>query len=551
MSIAGRITRWMTAAVIAVMLFFCAAGAEEPALRAGCPSRSPETVVSQGRNLYIPGNWDLSRMTLELGKFEAVRLEKDGPDIRPGEETDLTAYAGGELTLYNGQGKILTVHLRRGSEIPSLFLTVDSGMLGKIRKNKNMEIPEGRAVYAEADGTAAYDGAITQMKGRGNNTFSYPKKPWQIKLAGKASLSGMAGAKTWVLLANWNDVSLLRNQIVLDMCRAAGLRYALGCAPADVWINGEYQGLYLLAEKPQIKKGRMALRDLEDETEALNTAPMDDSLTMRKASSKELPLMRWYEIENNPEDITGGYLFTIEKAARFRDYALPGFRTRDGLNIQIKEPTFPGKEQAEYLGGLVSEMHRAVIAGDGVHPETGKHYTEYIDMDSFALKYLVEEWCKNYDYIGGSQYLYKDSDTRDPLIYAGPAWDYDLSFGNMGDRGYSPKGNYITSLSRRPSSLYWLLSLHGDFMDRVRETWAGRFRPAAAVLLGEKAPGEDSVIRPLDEYAARIRDSAEMNFIRWGIPGTTVREAGGSFAHACEYLKNWIAARTAFMDGEY
>ena len=553
MSIAGKIARWTTIAVIAAMLFFCAASGEEKerVLRIGCPSRCAETVVSHGRNLFIPGSWDISRITLEIEGFEALRLSFDGPDIRPGEETDLTAYAGQKISLFNSKGRILGLSVYQGSDIPSLFLTVDSKMLAKVRKSKNNEITGGRAVYMEADGSVTYDGAITQLKGRGNNTFAYPKKPFQVKLDKKAALSGMAKAKTWVLLANWNDISLLRNQIVMDMCREAGLRYALSCTPADLWINGDYNGLYLLSEKPQIKKERMDLRDLEEETEALNDAPMDDTLQIRKGSETNLPLYRWYRIDHDPEDITGGYLFTIEKYARFRDYKVPGFRTRKDLSIHIKEPTYPSQAQTEYLGGLVNEMHQAVIAEDGINPETGKYYTDYIDLDSFALKYLAEEWSKNYDYIGGSQYMYKDADSRDPLIYAGPAWDYDLSFGNMTDRGHSSGGHYMTSVSRKPSNLNWLLSRHPDFMERVRKIWTERFYPAAAVLLGEKPAGKDSVVRPLDEYIARIRPSAGMNYSRWGYGKTTDPDAGRNFENACNYLKKWITRRTAFMAGEY
>jgi hypothetical protein len=346
-------------------------------------------------------------------------------------------------------------------------------------------------------------------------------------------------------------VSLLRNQVMLDMCREAGLRFALSCVQADIWINGEYNGLYLLSEKPQIKKERIDLRDLEDETEALNSVPLDDSLTMSRGSTHELPLMRWYRVENNPEDITGGYLFTIEKYARLRDYKIPGFRTENGLSVQIKEPTYPGREQTEYLGGLVSEMHEAVIAEDGINGKTGKHYTEYIDIDSFALKYLAEEWSKNYDFIGGSQYMYKDSDERDPLIYAGPAWDYDLSFGNMRDRGYQATGNYMTAVSRKTSNLNWLLSRHADFADRVGELWRERFGPAAEVLTGAREAAEGNLIRPLDEYAAAIRASAEMNYARWGVGKNTDEKAGKSFENAVAYLKKWIAERTAFMDGVY
>ena len=192
----GKIAKWLTAAVIATVLVFCAAaGEQKTVLQIGCPSQCPENVTSLDENLYIPGNWDISRITLEVPECEYIRLEKDGPDIYPGQETDLSAYTDQHVKIYQPDNrKILELYFHRGSRIPSLFLTVDSDMFRKARKNKNIVITEGHALYEEADGSVSYDGGITQMKGRGNNTYSnkYNKKPFQIKLEKKASLSGMA-----------------------------------------------------------------------------------------------------------------------------------------------------------------------------------------------------------------------------------------------------------------------------------------------------------------------------------------------------------------------
>ena len=183
---------------------------------------------------------------------------------------------------------------------------------------------------------------------------------------------------------------------------------------------------------------------------------------------------------------------------------------------------------------------------DGVEPETGKTWQEYLDIESFARKFLIEDFCKNYDYAGGSQYMYKDSDLVDPLIYAGPSWDYDLSFGNMPDRGYQADGAYVTAYHRN-LNLYWLLSCHESFCEKVKEVWRQRFRPAAAVLLGETEAAPDSFVRSIDEYQARISASAEMNRLRWGV-STVTKGSGETFDRVIQYLKRWIAERTAWLD---
>jgi CotH protein. len=538
--------------ILFLLLSGSACALKERTLTAGCPSVCGETVTARwsGENmiLSLPGNWDLTRITLEMEDTDVLQIRDASVTVPAGAETDLSGLTGTKIPLWDGEHRSRgTVTILQGSEIPALFLHVDAKELKKVNRSKENVITEGRAVYTEADGTVSCDGELTQLKGRGNDTFRYSKKPYQFKLKKKASLSGMGAAKTWVLLANWVDVSLLRNRIVLDMSREIGLKNAVGCVPADVWINGAYQGLYLLTEKIQIGKERIPIADLEEETEKAN-AGLSDPGKMKTERSGTYPLLRSYPALRDPEDITGGYIMTVEKTHRLRDNVLAGFRTKDGLSIRIKEPTAPSRAQAEYLFGRITEMQHALMNREGTAPETGKSYREYLDTASFARKFLIEDWCKNYDFLGGSQYLYKDSDRTDPLIYAGPSWDYDLSFGNM-KKAYSAAGRYVT-VSRKNANLYWLLYGHADFREELRQVWTEVFRPAAAVLLGEKEGG--GALRSLEEYRAEIERSAAMNYRRWPVSRNANGEgSGGDFDHAFAYLKKWIAERTAWMDGEY
>ena len=552
----GKAFRIAVTGILFVLLLAGGASAlKERTLAACCPSVSGEKVIAQWKQgemiLYLPGNWDLTRICLELEDSETILLGEDKTAVSRNEETDLSGLTGTKMKVLDGGGEGRgTLTILQGSEIPSLFLEVDGEELKKVNRSKDNVITEGRAVYTEADGTVSYAGGLDQLKGRGNNTFRYSKKPYQFKLSEKASLSGMGKARTWVLLANWTDLSLLRNQIVLDMSREIGLKNAVSCVQADVWINGLYQGLYLVTEKIQIGKERIDITNLEKATEKVNEEPFDAGKIVTEKSAA-YPLLRSYPQVKDPEDITGGYIMTIEKKHRMKDYVLAGFRTENELSIQIKEPTYPSRGQAEYLFKRITEMQNALIAKDGKEPATGKAYDEYVDIESFARKFLIEDWCKNYDFIGGSQFLYKDSDLTDPKIYAGPSWDYDLCFGNMDDRGYPATGKYLTSY-RKKTNLYWLLYTHEEFKDRVGEVWRNSFRQAAAVLLGEAEAEPEGIVRPLETYRETIRDSAVMNSRRWpGAGGTTGRGAGGDFDTAVNYIRDWIAARTAWMDGEY
>ena len=551
-----RIIRIAVTGILFLLLLTGSASVlKERKLTVSCPSVSGEQVTAQWKQgemtLYLPGVWDLTKIRLTLEDSETILLGDEKTAVSANEESDLSGFTGRKMKVLDGGGEGRgTLTILQGSRIPSLFLEVDGEELKKVNRSKDNVITEGRAVYTEADGSVSYTGGLDQLKGRGNNTFRYSKKPYQIKLAEKASLSGMGKGRTWVLLANWTDLSLLRNQIVLDMSREIGLRNAVSCTQADVWINGLYQGLYLVTEKIQIGKGRIDIANLEKETEKVNGDPFEAGKIVTEKSAA-YPLLRSYPQVKDPEDITGGYIMTIEKKHRMKDYVLAGFRTENELSIQIKEPTYPSRGQAEYLFARITEMQNALIAEDGTEPATGKRYDEYLDVQSFARRFLIEDWCKNYDFIGGSQFLYKDSDLIDPLIYAGPSWDYDLCFGNMEDRGYPATGKYLTAY-RKKTNIYWLLYSHEDFRNTVGDIWQNSFRQAAAVLLGEKEAEPEGVIRSLDEYAEQIRDSAAMNSRRWpGAGGTTGRGAGGDFDNAIRYMKEWISARTEWMDGEY
>ena len=551
--------KWLIRITVTGILFLLLSGSAsaitERRLEAGCPSRCGAKVAARWKNelmtLSLPGCWDLSAVTLEMDGEKALLLGEEGIRVTPGVPLDVSRLVGQRMIVRNtaGAGRgYLTIQV--GSEIPALFLEVDSKMLAKINGSKNYEITEGRAVFEEADGTVSYDGGLEQLKCRGNNTFLYAKRPYQLKLGEKTSLSGMGKGKTWVLLANYVDVSLLRNQIMLDLAREAGLKNAVSCVQADVWINGLYNGLYLMTEKIQIGKGRIDITNLEKGTEKVNPQPFRAG-QLYTGKTGDYPLIRYYPKVKDPEDITGGYIFTVEKHARLRDYKRPGFKTKDELSIRIKEPTFPSKAQTEYLAGRISEMQQALMAPSGINPKTGKSYREYLDETSFAQKLLTEDFCKNYDLAGGSQFLYKDSDLADPLVYAGPAWDYDLSFGNMRDRGEAASTPYAT-IYRRNSNLYYLLYNHKAFRELTGFIWQRDFRPAAEVLIGKREAKPDGIVRPLDEYRERIRASAEMNYKRWSPSAkATKKEAGGNFDSAVEYLRNWITERVKWMNENY
>lgn len=551
-----RLIRVATAGILFLLLFCAASASAERKLTAGCPSLCSAKVTARWQKddiiLSLPGSWDLSRVTLESAEGGTLLLGNEMTPVVPGEPADLTGFIGKRTVIRNENKRSLGyLMIQQGSRISALFLEVDPDALVAVNGSKKEQITEGHAVYMEPDSTVSYDGGLEQLKGRGNSSFWELKKPYQFKLQKKTALSGMSKAKTWILLANFWDSAMIRNQVVLDMSREVGLKNALKCVQADLWINGEYQGLYLMTEKIQISKERINITNLEKETEKVNPSPFDPG-EAELEMSRTWPLLRSYPKVIDPEDITGGYILTIEKTHRMK-LEQAGFRNTEDLSIRIKEPTYPSRKQTEYVYERISEMQKALMAGDGVNPDTGKSYEEYLDVTSFAQRYLFEEWTANYDFLGGSQYLYKDSDLVDPLIYAGPSWDYDLCFGNRKEKGYRTTDDYLTAFRYRQNlNIFWLLYNQAPFLDKICVMWQKDFRPVVSVLLGEKEAGPDSAVRSLDEYMEQISESAAMNYVRWHAGGSSAyRAAKGNLTTAVKYMKKWIAGRTEWMDRTY
>lgn len=514
-----------------------------------CPSLRPEQINDRmsgsSHVLFLPGVWDAAAIRVDFAG-EAVYFG----DVRvaPGETVDLTCLLGQKQPLRNEAGHRLgDVTVCQGSAIPAMFLTVDAAQLPKIAKSKQNRIESGEVVYLSETGEAEYDGALAALRCRGNTTFSYKKKPYQLKLAKKADLSGMGKSKTWLLLANFSDVSLLHNQIALDLAREIGIPFAVDCRPVDLYINGNYAGLYLLTEKVQAGNNRVEIDDLEARTQDVNDLPLAEAPAFTD-KQPGLPVMRGCDIPADPEDITGGYLIEMEKSFRFRDSKAPGFKTGIGLTFNIKAPEYPSHAQVAYIGGLMDDFIGAAYASDGISPDSGRYYADFIDMDSFALKYLLENFTKNYDFRGNSQFFFKDSDAVDSKLYAGPVWDYDLIFGAL---NWGAEGDYLSENASK-GNLWWMLYKHDDFRARVIALYWERLRPACLTLLGDTAPTAGSAMHSLDDYAAQIEGSAAMNYLRWNVADSIALTQGGSgrsFSNGVEVIRSFVRKRLAFFDG--
>ncbi|MDO4269472.1 MAG: CotH kinase family protein [Eubacteriales bacterium] len=489
--------------------------------------------------LFLPSSLDRSQVNLFVtAPAEAVTEASGKITLQRGLNTvDLTGVD--ELSLASGD-KTLTLKIMQSSEVAAMFLTTDTGSMDFVHANKNNK-DKGGMVLVGADGAVAYDGALTQVKGRGNYTWSLKKKPYQIKLDKKTDLFGMGKAKTWVLLANHFDNTLIRNKLVMDFARELGMPYVPHCEFVDLYANGMYLGNYLLCEKTEIGDNRVEINDLEGDNEDANPAYEDlaDAPRGGSTSGAGAGTYKYYNIDS-PDDVTGGYLLEMELGDRYPAEA-SGFVTKRGQPVVMKSPEYASEAEVKYIYDLVQSFENAIYAEDGVDPATGKHFSEIIDLDSLVYKYLLDEFVQNNDAFSTSSYLYKDRDVNGQTgkLYFGPPWDYDVTMGTVGG-------------SKGAASLYinkpWINQMFKQpaFTSRLMEIYHGSFQSISEITDGERPNG--TYLKNAQDYMDQVEASARMNFTVWNINDANTAANGTTLEATDTLLRDWLTVRTDVFD---
>ncbi|MBO4428694.1 MAG: CotH kinase family protein, partial [Clostridia bacterium] len=399
-------------------------------------------IAATNNVFYLPAGTDLTSLVItadadaySVGTGSKVEFKAgDTIDVTAGETTDESGNKCYKIKLYKG-GSVKTHYVYLLSEIPSVYVKTSTG-INYIHQNKENRDKDALVSIVDAEGNSVYSDeelkTTSEIKKRGNATSNYDKKPYQIKLNKKVDLFGLGKAKTWILLANYVDQSFLRNAIAFDLADYLGLDYSPKYTFVNLYIDGKFMGLYQLAEKVQIGNNRVEINDLEEENEKANKDKDLSSLGQKTEYIDKGNLQSITYVPNvkNPEDITGGYLIEMDNLYGRREASY--FTTGKNNTYVVKSPEFASREQVLYIGTLVAEMEEAIYSSDGYN-SSGRHFSEYADVDSLIAMYMTYEMTKNWDAYVGSTFFYKDKDADGVTskIYAGPAWDFDHSFGNL------------------------------------------------------------------------------------------------------------------------
>jgi len=501
---------------------------------------------SKRTSLFLPSGWD--RFYLSLHYPDTRTLYLNGNPF-PSGSTLPSIETGSQITLTTDTGIVkYRLNVMLGTGIPSVFIQTDDPNIKRLNYSKDNRDTGALLLYG-ANGMLQNNGRLSEIRGRGNSTFhiNFRKRAYQIRLDQGADLCGMGKARTYNLMADYIDISLLRNRISMDIAKQIGIPCALDSQSVNLYLNNCYNGVYLLAEKVTVNPNRVDIYDLEKATEAVNGGSLEGYAKSRVIK----PDSSWivsYDIPNNPADITGGYILELDYFDRFTR-ARSGVRTSNGASFEIKEPTYVTFEQAEFICEILSRYHRAILSKDGVDPKSGMRYDELVDTDSMALVLIMQEFCKNYDNEASSMFFFKDADAVSTKVYAGPVWDFDRAYGSV-ETGYwlnSPHNMlYQTHNNKEKHYIYGnVFNNQADFNARVKELYAERYLPALALLLGERERQEGDALRSLADYREEIEPSVRMNFTYWN--SFTIKQiakySGQTFDASYAYLEKFIIER--------
>ncbi len=492
---------------------------------------------------FIPNAFKNQKMRLTFSGIPYLTI--DGKKITSGSKYCLAQGTHSLITEENNNtAYTLTVWYTSG--IPTFFVQTQSGSVKSIHSSKQLS-ESGKILIMDSRGRSYFEGIIDEIHCRGNSSFDKTeKKSYTISLNKSMDLFEMGKAKKWLLIANAFDDTLVRNASAFFIAELLKLPYTPKFQYVDVYINGNFVGNYLLSEKVEIGKNRVNIRNLEKEVVSLNKNCNLADTDFFMEQQGRLFSTKGYHIEKEPEDISGGYLLELETSDRYGLEA-SGFLTSRMQPVVFASPKYASYNQVSYIAGLYQDFEDAVFSADGSNPYTGKMYYEYIDVDSFARKYLLEELVKNLDASFTSQYIYKYDDSISSKFYAGPCWDYDKSIAASGitEDGINlndPKGLYA-AVQEKESDIWYALYQHKDFRKTV-----------AAIFFKELEPHlKNNCEKIFFEYSKNIRSSNDCNMIRWNTfpQAATIDEKRILYNTKVLELADFIDKRLDFLKSEW
>ena len=306
------------------------------------------------------------------------------------------------------------------------------------------------------------------IRGRGNYTWwGFDKKPYRLKLPLGQKMLGMTKSKHWVLLANADDnLGYMRMPMGFALSQYFELNYTPDYVPAELVLNGDYKGIYFLCENVRVDKDRVCINEQLDG-------------------------------ETDPTAITGGWLLEINNYEEPSQIVLTE-GNGEIMRVTYHKPEVLSTEQETYISQLLSKTNDAIYANDKQSTE----WENYIDMDTLARYYIVQEIMDDAESFHGSCYMHKSLGSDTKLVF-GPVWD----FGNSFQRGHD-----LFIYQWPPYGQTWIgeIAKFPRFQQKVKDLWANY-----------KGNLNNYINMVVDNWGTTIGGAAAADAQRWPNYGTS------------------------------
>ena len=275
------------------------------------------------------------------------------------------------------------------------------------------------------------------VRGRGNSSWAWDKKPYRIKFDSKVNLFNNGKAKSWTLIANHCDLSLSRNYLAFELSRNTDdIEYTSSTQFVNFYLNGEYRGLYLVCDQMQSGKTRVNINEdltgVPEETGYLLEMDVADRVTFEGGKENE-------DFFTLGSDTSKAYVLKTPDT--------------DDENYNVS--------YLNYIKGYMNQVY-SLLSSTANH-DNYVALSNYVDLNTFADTYIISELFNNCD-VGWSMYMYKDVNGK---LKSGPLWDFDISSGNCAYHPNSCNPEYMWA--RSGSMWYSNLFRFSDFRDLVED----------------------------------------------------------------------------------
>lgn len=397
-----------------------------------------------------------------------------------------------KMTIINGyKSKDYTIYVHSYTGLPVMWIETEGRKditSKEVYQRASFKLVEN--VRTRAAGDVIEDSV--SIKGRGNSTWNMPKKPYRLKFDKKLSLLDDSKDKSWVLLNNYADKTMLRFETALYMGDISNLDYTPRSHFVELMLNGRYHGTYQLCEKLKISKDRVNVGD-------------DGFLMEIDVRAKSENDSRYFDVKNL------------------------------GNVVDIKDPDVEyDDDNFNYAKEYVTIADSVLFSANFTDSKEG--WQSYMDIESFVDWYLINEITKNNDAcLFSSCYM---NLKRGEKLKMGPLWDFDIGLGNV-----NYNGNFLTDgFGIKGTSWYARLFEDPVFVAKVKERFDYFYSK------------RDDIMREINANAMYLKYAVQENENRWHTFYTYTwpnYDIWGSYNNEVQCMKEWLNARFEWLKDEF